>query len=58
VTEFGHVTPKSFLERGCACATGSCQQQTFVRNVIIEGVPHENKMAGKGRIISEKARKR
>ena len=34
------------------------KQQTFVRNVIIEGGPHENKMAGKGRIINERARKR
>jgi hypothetical protein len=24
--------------------------KTFVRNVIIEGAPHENKMAGKGQI--------
>jgi hypothetical protein len=33
------------------------KQQTFVRNVIIEGAPHENKMAGKGQITSERARK-
>jgi hypothetical protein len=32
------------------------KQQTFVRNVIIEGAPHENKMAGKGQITSERAR--
>jgi hypothetical protein len=31
------------------------KQQTFVRNVIIEGAPHENKMAGKGQITSERA---
>jgi hypothetical protein len=31
------------------------KQQTFVRNVIIEGAPHENKMAGKGQITSEGA---
>jgi hypothetical protein len=31
------------------------KQQTFVRNVIIEGVPHENKMAGKGQITSDRA---
>jgi hypothetical protein len=24
------------------------KQQAFVRNVIIESTPHENKMAGKG----------
>jgi hypothetical protein len=33
------------------------KQQTFVRNVIIEGAPHENKMAGKGQITSERGRK-
>jgi hypothetical protein len=27
----------------------------FVRNVIIEGAPHENKMVGKVQITSEKA---
>jgi hypothetical protein len=26
-----------------------------VRNVIIEGAPHENKMVGKGQITSERA---
>jgi hypothetical protein len=30
------------------------KQQTFVRNVIIEGAPHENKMAVKGQITSER----
>jgi hypothetical protein len=34
------------------------KQQTFVRNVIIEGAPHENKMAGKRQVTSERARKR
>ena len=34
------------------------KQQAFVRNVIIESTPHENKMAGKGQITSERARKR
>ena len=34
------------------------KQQTFVTNVIIEGAPHENKMAGKRQVISERARKR
>ena len=33
------------------------KQQTFVRNVIIECAPHEDKMAGKGHITSERARK-
>ena len=31
---------------------------TNVRNVIIEGAPHEHKMAGKGQITSERGRKR
>ena len=34
------------------------KQQIFVRNVIIEGALHENKMAGKGQITSERARQR
>jgi hypothetical protein len=34
------------------------KQQAFVRNAIIESTPHENKMAGKGQITSERARKR
>jgi len=33
------------------------KQQTCVRNVIIEGAPHENKMAWKGQLTSERARK-
>ena len=33
------------------------KQQTCVRNVVIEGAPHENKMAGKGQLTSERARK-
>ena len=28
------------------------ENNTFVRNVIIEGAPHENKMAGKGQVTS------
>jgi hypothetical protein len=31
------------------------KQQAFVRNAIIESTPHENKMAGKGQITSERA---
>ena len=30
------------------------KQQTVVRNVIIEGAPRENKIAGKGQITSER----
>jgi hypothetical protein len=33
------------------------KQQISVRNVIIESAPHENKMAGKGQLTSERARK-
>jgi hypothetical protein len=33
------------------------KQQICVRNVIIESAPRENKMAGKGQLTSERARK-
>jgi ribosomal protein S24E len=36
----------------------SIPEKTNVRNVIIEGAPHEHKMAGKGQITSERGRKR
>jgi len=30
----------------------------FIRNIIIEGAPRENKLVGKGQITNERARKK